>query len=153
MLRYGTHRLHRLIHAYIYILDTNLHTDMQKSIRKRHYNDFCFKQCCGSVRFGITDPFFRQYGTVADKRPTKNMFVFQSFFACYFLKVPLHQFSWAKSQNSRNRGFSYFFCLMIEGSGSIHRTSGSGPGSRRAKNIRIRNTAFVFALRSPEKAF
>jgi hypothetical protein len=33
-----------------------------------------------------------------------------------------------KSQNCRNQGFSYYFCLLIEGSGSgsIPLTSGSG---------------------------
>jgi hypothetical protein len=59
------------------------------------------------------------------------------------------------SQNSRNQGFSYYICLMKEGSGSragsgsgfIPLTNGSGSGSRRSKNtwirwirIRIRNT-------------
>jgi hypothetical protein len=47
----------------------------------------------------------------------------------------------------RNQGFSYNFCLMIEGSGSRSRggfgsipvTSGSGSG--RPKNMWIRNTA------------
>jgi hypothetical protein len=34
-----------------------------------------------------------------------------------------------KSQNSRNQGFSYYFCLII---------IGAGAGSRRSKNIRIR---------------
>jgi hypothetical protein len=45
-----------------------------------------------------------------------------------------------KSQNRRNQGFSYYFCLMI-GSGSTPLTSGSGSG--RPKNMwsRIRNTA------------
>jgi hypothetical protein len=49
-----------------------------------------------------------------------------------------------KSQNSRNQGYSYFFCLMMEdyfclmmmegsGSGSIPLTNGSGAGSRRPK--------------------
>jgi hypothetical protein len=33
------------------------------------------------------------------------------------------------SQNSRNRCFSYYFCLMIEGSGSISLTNGSDFGS------------------------
>ncbi len=56
-----------------------------------------------------------------------------------------------KSQNSKNQGFSSYFCLMIEGSGSgsIPLTNGSrsGSGSRWSKNmwiriqIRIRNTA------------
>jgi hypothetical protein len=41
-----------------------------------------------------------------------------------------------KSQNSRNQGFFYYFCLMIVGSGSMPLTNGSG--SRRPKNIRIR---------------
>jgi hypothetical protein len=60
------------------------------------------------------------------------------------LKLHLHHFSKIKiqkeSQNSRNQGFSYYFCMMTEGSGS---------GSWRPKNtwirwirirIRIRNT-------------
>jgi hypothetical protein len=38
---------------------------------------------------------------------TKNYF-FKSFPAYYFIK---------KSQNSRNQGFSYYFCVMIKGSG------------------------------------
>ncbi len=47
------------------------------------------------------------------------------------------------SQNRRNQGFSYYFCLMIEGYGSEPLTNGSG--SVRPKNIwirqiRIRNT-------------
>ncbi len=54
-------------------------------------------------------------------------------YACYFLKVHLLNFSKKiikKSQNSRNRCFSYYFCLMMEGSGSgsifISLTHGSG---------------------------
>jgi hypothetical protein len=43
------------------------------------------------------------------------------------------------SQNRRNKGFSYYFCLMIQGCGSGSRTNGSGSG--RPKNrIRIPNT-------------
>ncbi len=43
-----------------------------------------------------------------------------------------------ESQNSRNQGFSYYFCMMIEGSGSgsIPLTNGSGSG--RPKNMWIR---------------
>ncbi len=64
--------------------------------------------------------------------------------------VHLHYSSQKKSQkesqNIRIQGFSYYFCVMIEGSGpgsrSIPLTSGSG--SVRSKNmwIRIRNTAW-----------
>ncbi len=51
-----------------------------------------------------------------------------------------------KTQNSGNQSFSYYFCLMIEGSGSIPLTNGSG--SRRPKNmwIRIRNTGFFYTF-------
>ncbi len=84
------------------------------------------------------------------KTPTKKFkFLFKSFSAYYFLKVHLHHFSKIKSpkevkKNSRNQGFSYYFCLMIEGPGSIPPTNGSGSG--RPKNIwipwiRIRKTA------------
>jgi len=72
------------------------------------------------------------------------------FSAYYFLKVHLHYFSKIKSQkesqNSRNKGFSYFFCTMIEGSGSGFRAGSgsgsipltSGSGSGRHKNMWIR---------------
>ncbi len=78
------------------------------------------------------------------------------------MKLNLHHFSKILSQkeslNSRNQGFSYHFCIMIEGSGSgsgagsrsgsIPLTSGSGSGSGRPKNtwirwIRIRNTGYI----------
>jgi hypothetical protein len=39
-------------------------------------------------------------------------------------------------QNSRNHGFSYYFCLMMEGSGSVLVPNGSRCGSGRPKNIR-----------------
>jgi hypothetical protein len=40
----------------------------------------------------------------------------------------------------RNQSISYYFCLMIEGSGSGFVPLTTGSGSRRPKNIRIRNT-------------
>jgi hypothetical protein len=71
---------------------------------------------------------------------SKKLFFNTIVSAYYFLK------SQKESQNSRNQGFSYYFCMMKEGSGSgsIPLTSGSGSG--RPKNmwirwIRIRNTA------------
>ncbi len=62
----------------------------------------------------------------------KKLF-FLSFYATYyFLKVYLHHFSKIEShkeiKNSRNREFSYYFCMMMGGSG-------------RPKNLRIRNDA------------
>jgi hypothetical protein len=62
-----------------------------------------------------------------------------------FGSVEFHHFSkikvQKKSQNSRNQGFSYYFCL-IEGSGSIPLTNGSGSGMPKTMWIRIRNTGF-----------
>ena len=53
----------------------------------------------------------------------------------------LHHFSKIKvikkSQNSRNQGFSYYICLMLEGSRSRSVPLTNGSGSRRPKNIRI----------------
>ncbi len=51
--------------------------------------------------------------------------------------IHLHSFSKIKSENSRNEEF-YYFCFMIEGSGSVPRINGSG----RLKNIRIPNMVF-----------
>jgi hypothetical protein len=96
------------------------------------------------------------FSSLTFKMPTKNNFCLNIFSAYYILKVHLHNFprikSQNESQNSRNQGFSYYFCMMTEGSGSIPLTNGSGSG--RPKNmwirirIRIRNTAFTLHLLS-----
>ncbi len=66
----------------------------------------------------------------------QQKYFFPCLFAYYFSKVHLHHSSKIKSrkesQTSRNKGFSYYFCLMLEGSGSVSRRYGSG---------RLRNTA------------
>ncbi len=46
-----------------------------------------------------------------------------NFLTQFFLLITF----WEESKNSRNQGFSYYFCMMIEGSGSIPLISGSGP--------------------------
>ncbi len=79
----------------------------------------------------------------------KTNFLTQFFLlVTFWRKVNLHYFSKIKSQkvsqNSRIQGFSYYFCMMIEGSGSragsgsipVPLTSGSGSG--RPKNTWIR---------------
>jgi hypothetical protein len=78
----------------------------------------------------------------------KKLIHFFIFSAFYFLKVHLHLFpkikSQKESQNSRNQGFSYYSCMMIEGSrsgaesGSTPLTNGSGARSGRPKNMWIR---------------
>ncbi len=109
-------------------------------------------QCCGFMIFwygygsGSADPSRwlmdpLPFSSLTFKMPTKNLLLFFYFFYL------LHHFSKIKSQkesqNSRNQGFSYYFCMMIEGSGSV---SGSIPltnasGSGKPKNKWIRNTA------------
>ncbi len=88
------------------------------------------------------------FSSLTFKMPAKNKFFNTIFSAYYFLKLHLHHFLKIKrqkeSQNSLNHGFFYYFCMMIEGSGS-REGSGSIPltsGSGWPKNmwIRIRNT-------------
>ncbi len=83
---------------------------------------------------------------------SKKLIFYTVFSAYYFLKLHLYHFSKIKSQkesqNSRNQGFSHYFCMMIEGSGSGSGSrAGSGSGSKpltsgsgsgRPKNIWIR---------------
>ncbi len=126
------------------------------------------QQCSGSMTFwcgsGSADPclwlmdpdpdhgsgscYFHQWPSRCQQKNNflKLFFNFDTIFsAYYFLKVHLHHFSKIKSQkesqNSRNQGFSYYFCMMIEGSGSGSR-AGSGSilltsrsGSGRPKNM------------------
>ncbi len=79
----------------------------------------------GSV-FGDPDPTI----FVIDLQNVNKKLILKKISAYYFLKVHLHNFSKIKSQkesqNSSNQGFSYYFCMMTEGSGSIPLTNG-GP--------------------------
>jgi hypothetical protein len=69
---------------------------------------------------------------VIDLQDASKKLIFNKIFsAYYFLKVHLNHFSKIKSQkesqNRRNQGFSYYFCMMIEGSGpGGQKTCGSG---------------------------
>ncbi len=109
-----------------------------------------------SLRFSWFLPVFCYF--VTDPQDASKKLIFITILsAYYFLKVHLHHFSKIKSQKesqySRNQGFSYYFCMMIDawwsgsGSGSGSIPHGSGSGSVRPKNmriwwIRIRNTDF-----------
>ncbi len=96
------------------------------------------------------------FSSLTFKMPTKNNLCLNIFSAYYCLNIHLHNFPKIKSQkeslNSRNQGFSYYFCMMTEGSGSgsIPLTNGSGSGRpenmwirwiRIRIRIRLRNTA------------
>ncbi len=69
-------------------------------------------------------------------------YLFFNFFCLLLLKATFTSFfKDKKSQNTRNKSFSYYFCLIIEWSGawagSVPRTNGPQTGSGRPKNIRI----------------
>ncbi len=94
----------------------------------------------------IADPW--HFGTHPDPRISAYFFLTLHFY--HFFKDKKVK---KKSQNSGNQGFSYYFCLMIEGSGSE---------SRRPKNlpIWIRNTdqnkgyrKFIILFRGTNKFF
>jgi hypothetical protein len=70
------------------------------------------------------------FPSLAFKMPTKHSFFCYFHFEGTFTSVFKDKVI-KKSQNSRNHGFSYYFCLMIEGAGSKPLTNGSG--SRRPK--------------------
>jgi hypothetical protein len=83
---------------------------------------------------------------VIDLQDANKKIFFYNFFCLILFEGTFTSFSKIKSQektqSSKNQGFSYYFCLVIEGSGtgsgSIHLTNGSGSGSRRPKNMWIR---------------
>jgi hypothetical protein len=79
---------------------------------------------------------------VIDLQNTNKKRIFLTKFSgYYFLKVHFYFYHFSKvqkkSQNSRNQGFSYFFCLVIEesGSGPIHLPNGSGSGRPREVDL------------------
>ncbi len=89
------------------------------------------------------------FSSLTFKMPAKNKFFNTIFSACCFLKVHVYTlfFKDKKSKrvkNSRIQGFSYYFCMIIEGSGSIPPISGSGSGRPKNMWIRwIRNTIVI----------
>jgi hypothetical protein len=98
---------------------------------------------CGS---GSCDPAI----FVIDLQDAKKNNIKKIFCLLLFEGTRLHSHNFSKiksqkeSQKSSNKGFSYYFCMMIEGSGSrsgsgsIPLTNGSGSGSKRPKNMWIR---------------
>ncbi len=69
---------------------------------------------------------------VSDLQRQQKLIFVPSFFAYYFLKVHIHHFP-KKKKTVEITVFSYYSCLMIEGSGTIPLTN----GSRWPKNMRI----------------
>ncbi len=97
----------------------------------------CLLYCCGSVPLtngsgsGSGSCYFRQTATKNVFPKLLCLLLFEATFTSLFKDKKVTK----KSQNSRNEGFSKYFCLMIEESRSVPRTNGSGSGT--LKNIRI----------------
>jgi hypothetical protein len=111
------------------------------------------KQCCGSMTFsggsgsGSADPCLWLMDPDPDRHwPYQDANKKLVFFVFYFLKVHVHHFERykvkKKSQSSRNKGFSSFFCLVIEGSRS---RSGSGFGSATLYWTQKKHNLFCFS--------
>ncbi len=137
----------------------------------------CYGQCCGSMTFwcgsrsgsGSADLCLWLMDPDTDPDPAifvtdlqdghKKLIFFDKFFLLWRYIYIIFKDKKVKknSQSSRNQGFSYYLCLVIEGSGtgsgagSIPLTNGSGFGSRRPKNmwIRIRNTGYGYRVQAP----
>jgi hypothetical protein len=96
---------------------------------------------CGSMPLtnGSGSCSFRHWPSRCQQKTNKK-----KFFCLLLFEGTFPSFSKVKSQktsqSSRNQGFSYYFCLVIEesGYGSIPLANWSGSGSRRPKNIRTR---------------
>jgi hypothetical protein len=106
------------------------------------------QHCCGSMTFWCASgsgSWIRilLFSSLTFKMTTKNKFFKKNFCLLLFEGTFTSFFKDKKSkntQNSRNQSFSYYFCMMTEGSGS---ESGStlltnGSGSGRPKNMWIR---------------
>ncbi len=121
-------------------------------------NIYCSLHCSGSIKVwygsGSSDPylwlmdpdlalFFFFFSNLQDG----NQISFLRVLLIAFWRYIIHHLSQVKSHkeiiNSRNQGFSYYFCSMIggseSGSGTVPLTNESGSG--RPKNFRIRNTS------------
>ncbi len=106
---------------------TKLRVKSAESVLLRMINNLASPLTNGS---GYGSWYFRPW-------PSRRQQKKQSFSAYYLLKVHLHHFCKIKSHKTVGiKAFFYYFCLMIEGSGSVPLTNWSG--SRRPKNIRIR---------------
>ncbi len=92
------------------------------------------EQCWGSVTFWYgTDPDPYLWPTDPGGPKTYGFLRFRTFNTGTFTTFSKDKKFKKNVQNSRNRGFSCYFCLMMEESGSVLLTNGSGCGSWRPK--------------------
>ncbi len=93
--------------------------------------------CTGSdPRIRTSDKWIRFlfFSSVTFKTPTKNIIICFFCFLLYEGTLHLHHSSKIKKlQNSRNQGFSSYFCWVMKWFVSVYLTNGSG----RPKNLRI----------------
>ncbi len=128
--------------AFIWCLsdtDFSIPLNLKQLWREYLKSVFRYESGCGS---GSSDPYRWQTDPVPDLALfVSNLQDANKKFLCLLLfdGTFILFFKEKKSQNSRNQGFSSFFCLLIEGSLQIN--YGFGTGTWRPKNIRIRNSA------------
>ncbi len=94
------------------------------------------RQSCGSMTFWYGSgsvPLTNgsgscHFSSLTFKTPTNKYFL--KVFCWFLFEGTFTSFKFIKSENSRNLGFSHYFCLMIKGagSGSTPLTNGSGSG-------------------------
>ncbi len=93
---------------------------------------------------GFGSSYFRHWPSQDANK--KNFFFFKFFCLLLFEGTLTSFFKDKKSKRSHKavgiKFIFYYFCLLVEGSGSIRLSNESGSGSRRPKNIRIRNTGW-----------
>ncbi len=118
-------------------------------------------QCCWSVTFWygsgsrsmdpylwLTEPDPKPAIVVSDLQGKKKFdicLLFTYFFEVTFTSFSKKKKTHKKSKNRRSQGFSYYFWLMIEGSGSVPLTNGSGrPQNKRVLWIQICGRLTIF---------
>jgi hypothetical protein len=74
------------------------------------------------------------------KVANKKLIIFTNFFCLILFEGTFTSFFKDKkskrvTKNSRNQGFSYYFCMMMEGSGSGSKPLTKGSGSGGPKNM------------------
>ncbi len=89
-------------------------------------------QCCGSMKFWGSCYFCQGPSRCQQKIIFFCLLLFEGTLH-HFSKIKIHK-EVTKVQSTRNQCFSYYFCLMIEGSGSLSLSNVSVCGSGKPKN-------------------
>jgi hypothetical protein len=132
-----------LVDEKIFCCHGGLSPDLQSMEQIRYKNldlNFPFSESVFRIRDMLVRTRIRPALFVSDLQDANKIFFFLKFLPLFLFEVTFTSFCKdEKSQNSRNKVFLYFFCLLMEGSGlgagagSAQINYGSGCGSRRPK--------------------